>query len=169
MIDMIYLYRIGHWCYIHHIPFIPTLCRLSMFMFHGSRVPLKVKIGKGTRFTARGMGVIMNGDEIIGENCQIAHHVKMLRKNPFKECAHIGNRVWIGSGAVIMGNVKIGDDVIIGANAVVTKSIPAGCIVGGIPAKILGHTSDLNYDLWANAKNVEGFAPEMEDKRIPKS
>ena len=40
-----------------------------MFMFHGSRVSDKTKIGKGTRFTARGMGVIMNGDEIIVGNC----------------------------------------------------------------------------------------------------
>ena len=130
-----------------------------MFMFHGSRVPAKTKIGKGTRFTARGMGVIMNGDEIIGENCQIGHHVKMLRKNPYKECAHIGNNVYISSGAVIMGNVIIEDNVIIGANAVVTKSIPAGSIVGGIPAKIIGKTKYLDYNLFNNEKNKEGFAP----------
>lgn len=165
MIDMIYLYRIAHWCYTHHIPVIPTICRLCMFMFHGSRIPAKTRIGKGTRFTARGMGVIMNGDEVIGENCQIGHQTKFLRKNPYKECAHLGNRVWVGSGAVLVGNVKVGDDVIIGANSVVTKSIPSGCIVGGIPAKIIGYTKDLDYDLFSNQKDVEGFAPEMIDKR----
>ena len=101
----------------------------------------------------------MNGDEIIGENCQIGHHVKMLRKNPYKECAHIGNNVYISSGAVIMGNVIIEDNVIIGANAVVTKSIPAGSIVGGIPAKIIGKTKYLDYNLFNNEKNKEGFAP----------
>ena len=101
----------------------------------------------------------MNGDEIIGENCQIGHHVKMLRKNPYKNCAHIGNNVYISSGAVIMGNVIIEDNVIIGANAVVTKSIPAGCIVGGIPAKIIGSTKDLGYNLFDNEKDKEGYAP----------
>lgn len=159
MLDLMTLYRIANWCYRHKIPVVPTLCRLSMFMFHGSRVPAKTRIGKGTRFTARGMGVIMNGDEIIGENCQIGHHVKMLRKNPYKECAHIGNNVYISSGAIIMGNVIIEDNVIIGANAVVTKSIPTGSIVGGIPAKIIGKTKDLNYNLFDNEKNKEGFAP----------
>lgn len=118
MIDMIYLYRIAHWGYIHHIPVIPTICRLCMFMFHGSRIPPQTRIGKGTRFTARGMGVMMNGDAVI-----------------------------------------------IGANSVVTKSIPSGCIVGGIPAKIIGYTKDLDYDLFSNQKDVEGFAPEMIDKR----
>lgn len=164
MVDLIILYRIANWCYRHHIPLIPSIIRLFMFIGHGSRVPAHTRIGKGTRFTARGMGVIMNGDEIIGENCQIGHHVKMLRKNPYKECAHVGNNVYISSGAVLMGPVKIGDNVIIGANAVVTKSVPANCIVGGIPAKILGSTENLNYNLFDNPKDKEGFAPYMEPK-----
>lgn len=55
------------------------------------------------------------------------------RKNP----VIIGNDVWIGTRAVIMPGIKIGDHSIIGANAVVTKDIPAYAIVGGVPAKIL--------------------------------
>lgn len=159
------LYRLANWCYRHHIPIVPTLCRLSMFMFHGSRIPAKTKIGKGTKFTARGMGVIMNGDEVIGENCQIGHQVKMLRKSPYKECAHVGNRVYISSGAVLVGNIIIGDNCVISANAVVTKSVPDGCIVAGIPAKIIGYTKDLDYDLFANVKGKEGYAPYLVDKR----
>ncbi len=166
MLDLITLYRIANWCYRHHIPFIPTLCRLSMFMFHGSRIPAKTKIGKGTMFTARGMGVIMNGDEVIGENCQIGHQVKMLRKYPYKECAHIGNHVFISSGAVLMGNVRIGDNVIVSANSVVTKSVPDGCIVAGIPAKIIGHTADLGYDPFTNPKNKDGFAPYLVEETV---
>ena len=86
MVDLILLYRIANWCYRHHIPFIPALCRLCMFMFHGSRVPAKTTIGKGTKFTARGMGVIMNGDEVIGNNCQILFFLSsqiMFQKEEF--------------------------------------------------------------------------------------
>ena len=89
----------------------------------------------------------------------------MLRKNPYKQCAHIGNHVYISSGAVIMGNVIIEDNVIIGANAVVTKSIPKGCIVGGIPAKIIGHTDNLDYDLFNNQKDKDGFANFMTENK----
>ena len=163
MFDLIILYRIANWCYCHKVPLVPTICRFLMFVIHGSRIPEHTKIGKGTKFTARGMGVIMNGNEIIGENCQIGHHVKMLRKNPYKNCAIIGNNVYISSGAVIMGNVKIEDDVIIGTNSVVTKSVPKGCIVGGIPAKIIGYTKDLDYNLFENPKDKEGIAPYLKD------
>lgn len=49
----------------------------------------------------------------------------------------IGDNVWIGEGAVIQKNVEIGEGTIICANAVVTKSIPARCIAGGVPANVL--------------------------------
>ena len=49
----------------------------------------------------------------------------------------IGNDVWIGNGACIMGGLKIGDGAIIGTNAVVTKDVPPYAIVGGVPAKII--------------------------------
>ena len=51
----------------------------------------------------------------------------------------IGNGCFIGSGVIILGNVKIGDNVIIAAGSVVTKSIPSNCYVSGIPAKIISY------------------------------
>ena len=49
----------------------------------------------------------------------------------------IGDNCYIGLGAKIFGSVKIGNNVIIGANSVVTKDIPDNCVVGGIPAKVI--------------------------------
>ena len=49
----------------------------------------------------------------------------------------IKKNVWIGEGVVIMPNVTIGENSIIGANSVVTKDIPANCVVAGIPARII--------------------------------
>lgn len=163
--NAIKIHRLGHWCYNHKIPIIPKLIQLYIFVIHSSRIPSKTIIGRGTTLTAKGMGVIFNGDEIIGEDCKIGHHVKMLRKNPYNNCAKIGNRVFISSGAVIMGNVEIGNNVIIGANSVVTKSIPDGYIVGGIPASIIGHISEINYDIHSNPKGVDGYAKYLVDKR----
>lgn len=49
----------------------------------------------------------------------------------------IGNDVWIGMRVIIMPGVKVGDGVVIGAGAVVTKDVPAFAIVGGVPAKVI--------------------------------
>ena len=49
----------------------------------------------------------------------------------------IGDDVWIGPGARILGDISIGNNSVIGANAVVTKSFPANSVVGGVPARLL--------------------------------
>ncbi len=54
----------------------------------------------------------------------------------------IGNRVWIGDKASVLAGVHIGDNVIVAANAVVTKSIPSNCIVAGVPARIVKKLSE---------------------------
>ena len=54
----------------------------------------------------------------------------------------IGDWVYIGTGSQIMPGVTIGDHALVAAGSIVTKSVPAGCIVAGNPAKIIGHTED---------------------------
>ena len=54
----------------------------------------------------------------------------------------IGNNVWIGDKVAILAGVHIGDGAIIAANAVVTKDVPANCVVGGVPAKVIKRLSD---------------------------
>lgn len=55
----------------------------------------------------------------------------------YKKKIHIGSNVWIGTRVIILPGVNIGDNCIIGANSVVTKSFPKNCIIGGNPASIL--------------------------------
>lgn len=59
-----------------------------------------------------------------------------MQKNPYKQLS-IGNDVWIGTRAIIMGGLKIGDGAIIAAGAIVTKDVPPYAIVAGIPARII--------------------------------
>lgn len=87
-----------------------------------------------------GNDVMMGPDVIIlggGHNFQRTDIPMRLQGQPPSTKTIIGNDVWIGTRAIIMPGVKIGNGVIIGAGAVVTKDIPDFAVVGGIPAKII--------------------------------
>lgn len=72
----------------------------------------------------------------IGTNCWINQQVT-IGYSDATNCPYIGNDVQIKAGAKVIGNVNVGDDVIIGANAVVVKDIPSHSIVVGVPAKVI--------------------------------
>lgn len=65
------------------------------------------------------------------------------------KAAVIGNNVYIGPGAKIVGEVNIGDNAVIAANAVVVKDVPSFCTVGGVPAKIISHNDSSRHLLRA--------------------
>lgn len=80
----------------------------------------------------------MSGDAVIGDDVIIRQGVTIgLRRAGVRGAPRIGNRVDIGAGAKILGSIVIGDDVVIGANAVVLKDVPPEFIAVGIPARIL--------------------------------
>ncbi|WP_434340263.1 DapH/DapD/GlmU-related protein [Motilimonas cestriensis] len=100
----------------------------------------------------------------MGEGCRIGIGCKIVGKGPYLEVPKIGNNVFIGPGSVICGPVIIEDDVVIAPNAVVTKSVPKGSIVAGVPAKIIGNISNMSYNILNNEASKEGFMPFMEQK-----
>lgn len=92
--------------------------------------------------------VVVNACAKIGSNCKILSDVTIgvLGKKNSEDRPIIGNNVFIGSGARIIGGVTIADNVVVGANAVVTKSITeSGITVAGIPAKKI---SDVGSELY---------------------
>jgi putative colanic acid biosynthesis acetyltransferase WcaB len=106
----------------------------------GCELPRKTKVGKGL-VIYHGQGLVVNNGTTIGENCVLRHNVTIGNKQTefgLSECPTIGNNVDIGANAVLIGPINIGDSVIIGAGSVVVKSVPAGSIVAGNPARIIG-------------------------------
>ncbi|MDQ6715110.1 MAG: serine O-acetyltransferase [Actinomycetota bacterium] len=89
-------------------------------------------------FIDHGMGVVIGETAIVGDDVMIYHDVTLGGRSLRKVKRHptVGDRVTIGAGARILGDVTIGDDAQVGANSVVTKDVPAGAVAVGIPAQI---------------------------------
>lgn len=92
---------------------------------------------KGTKFAYGGIGVVIHARAIVGRNCMIGQGVTIGGKSGWYEVPVIGDNVEISAGARILGPIKIGSNVIIGANAVVVKDVPDNCIIAGVPARII--------------------------------
>jgi acetyltransferase-like isoleucine patch superfamily enzyme len=102
-----------------------------------------VVISRGVNIVAMA-GIFIGAGSMIGENTSIrdANHIREVGK-PIRDAGHearivtIGREVWVGRGAAILAGVTIGDKATVGANAVVTRDVPAGAVVGGVPARPL--------------------------------
>ena len=130
--------------YIKKVPILPKIIYYVQFLLFNSSVPYKCTIGKDTKFAYGGIGVVIHERAIIGHNCMIGQGITIGGKSKEYEVPKIGNYVYISSGVRIIGNVTVGNNVIIGANSVVTKDISDNCIVAGVPAKIL--KENINID-----------------------
>jgi serine O-acetyltransferase len=135
--NVIYLYRIAHWLYNNKIPILPKLIYFLQFLLFNSSVPPQTKIGRNTVFAYGGIGTVIHARAIIGKNCAIGQGITIGGKSRVYGVPKIGDFVYIGAGVRILGDITIGNNVIIGANSVVVKDIPDGCIVAGVPAKII--------------------------------
>lgn len=99
------------------------------------QIPVEAEIGYGFYIGHLGR-IIINPRVVIGNNVNIATGVTIDQTNRGKHrgVPTIGNRVWIGTNAVIVGGITIGDDVLIAPNAYVSCDVPSHCVVTGNPA-----------------------------------
>lgn len=104
---------------------------------YGYQINPNTKIGKGLYIVHWGP-VVINGQVEIGDNCTLSHIVNLGQTNRGKKagCPKIGNKVFIGTGAVVVGKIVIGDNVLIAPNALVNFDVPDNSIVTGNPAVV---------------------------------
>lgn len=135
----IYIFRLGQYFYFNKnknkiFKFNFYLARIFMktFINKNNHIPLETIIKEGIKFP-HFIGIIISGHAKIGSNCTILHGVT-IGTDDFKDSLKapvIGNNVFLGAGCKIIGNVKIGDNTKVGANAVITKNVPENCTVVG--------------------------------------
>ena len=104
---------------------------------YGLEIPYNLQCGKGL-YLGHAYNITINGNAILGDNINIHKGVTIGRENRGKRkgSPKIGNCVWIGINAVIVGNITIGDDVMIAPNAYVNCDVPSHSIVLGNPCTI---------------------------------
>lgn len=138
------MYRFGRWRYTIRwrwlrMPFSMLYKLLKPFceVLTGIELPCEATLGRRFRIDHFG-GIVISGDAVFGDDCVIRNGVTVgLRHAGQRGAPTVGNRVDIGAGAKILGAIRIGDDVLIGANAVVLIDVPSNSVAVGVPARIL--------------------------------
>ncbi len=168
-------YRVSHFFYRIHFFFIARLISQIARFFTGIEIHPGAKIGKGL-FIDHGMGVVVGETSIIGDNVLLYQGVTLGGTGLEKGKRHptIGNNVVIGGGAKVLGNIAIGDNSYIGANAVVIKDVPPNSTVVGIPGRITkqdGKKIDVSLDhihtldpIMQNIEELEKRIKDLENK-----
>ena len=131
-------HRLAHWCYRHDLKF------LARAISQRSRRRTGIEIHPGATIGRRlvidhGMGIVIGETAEIGDDCLIYHGVTLggTGKDVGKRHPTIGNNVLIGTGAKVLGPIKVGDNSRIAANSVVLKEIPEDSTAVGIPARVV--------------------------------
>jgi serine O-acetyltransferase len=145
----IWAYRISHALHWRGFVFMARAVSQLARFFTGVEIHPGAKIGNRF-FIDHGMGVIIGETAIIGDDCLLYQGVTLggTGNQIGKRHPSLANRVVVGSGAKVLGNINIGNDVRIGANSVVLHDVPAHSTVVGIPGRVVRRkASDLNNAL----------------------
>ena len=142
-VKAVFFHQISNFFYKAGFDLIARIISQTIRFFTGIEIHPGAKIGKNL-FIDHGMGVVVGETSEIGDNVTIYHNVTLGGSSPSidserqrheKRHPTIGNDVVIGSGAQIIGPIKVGNNARIAANAVVVKDVPENATMVGIPAK----------------------------------
>ncbi|MGI8968235.1 MAG: serine O-acetyltransferase [Chloroflexota bacterium] len=129
--------RIGNYLYRKRVPILPNLIRLGLRVAFNSDVPVMMNVPKDVIFMHNGMGTVIHVDVRFRGPALINHNVTLgASYGHSDEAPEIGSYVFIGTGAIVLGDVKIGDCSTVGAGAVVLKDVPPLHTAVGVPAVV---------------------------------
>ena len=141
------VYRFGRWRYGIRMGWLRkgfSLAYKILFSLvqiaSGTELPCEARVGRRLRID-HSHGIVISGDAWLGDDCILRNGVTIgLRRVGVRGSPVIGDRADIGAGAKILGSIRLGDDVCVGANAVVLTDVPSNSVAVGIPARILART-----------------------------
>ena len=164
-------HRIANVLWAAKIPFIPRMISQMSRFLTGIEIHPGAQIGEGF-FIDHGMGVVVGETSVVGNNVTLFQGVTLggTGKEQGKRHPNIGNNVVIGTGAKVLGNIEVGENSYIGANAVVIRDVPPNSTIVGVPGRI---TRQEGLKIEKKMDHVHVFDPikqslEELDKRLKK-
>lgn len=145
--NVISFYRLSRFFYDRRLFRISKFITRVGFVIFNSHVPGSARIGRYSKAMYGGSGVIIHKDAIVGERVLFGQGTTIGRQLGPCGVPSIGDDVYIATGAKILGEVSVGSNVVIGANAVVIRDVPDNSIVAGVPAKLIKTIDQPIYEL----------------------
>jgi serine O-acetyltransferase len=166
----ILFHRLIHPLYTAGIPILPRILSNINRFLTGVEIHPGAQIGPGF-FIDHGSGIVIGETAVIGEDCVMFHQVTLGGTGHLTGKRHptLGNCVFLGTGATLLGPIQVGDNVRIGAETVIiNRDVPSDCTVVGAPGRIVkrnGHKTDeplqvSEYHL--QRRTMEGHPPDYE-------
>lgn len=131
------IYRVARWLHLRGVPVLPKLLKAVNRVVFGVVLPPAADIGPGVLISYQGLGTVIHRDCVIEEGAVISTGVTLGGRGGRRGAPRIGRRALVGTGAKVLGPVKIGAYASIGANAVVLEDIPDYAVAVGIPARVI--------------------------------
>src|SRR5712672_1586946 len=161
------VHRLAHWLWGQRLRW------LARMVSHIGRWLTGIEIHPGARigrrfFIDHGMGVVIGETSEIGDDVLVYQGVTLggTGKDTGKRHPTIGDGVVIGTGATILGNIRIGDHVKIGAGSVVVRSVPDHSTVVGVPGRVVGDDEEFEPLAHGDLPDPEGRAIDELSKRV---
>lgn len=142
-------HRLAHWLWSAGVPFLPRLLSEIGRFFSGIEIHPGAELGPDLVID-HGMGVVIGETAVVGRQVILYQGVTLGGTSLARGKRHptVGDRVVIGAGAKVLGNITIGHDARIGANSVVMQSVPPESTVVGIPARVISRGPRANEEVF---------------------
>lgn len=134
----LWAHRINHWLWTHYFPLTARILSQCVRFFTGIEIHPGARVGRRL-FIDHGMGVVIGETTVIGDDVTLYQGVTLggTGKEKGKRHPTVGNGVFIGAGANVLGNITIGNNCRVGAGSVVLRDVPDDSTIVGVPGHIV--------------------------------
>lgn len=131
------IHGLARWAYLHKVPVLPFVLKTVNRLVFSVVLPPESNISPRCSMGYEGLGTVVHRDSVIEDGVIVGPRVTLGGRSGKQGAPHVERGVMIGSGAALLGPIRIGEYAQIGSNAVVITDIPAYAVAVGVPAKVV--------------------------------